>query len=168
MISHGDILEQPGVGRDDSARALLRRAREFVVRQSGLGDPPRVSPQTNSRCPRSQTSYRMHSGHVRRLSPSSGAEDLRSELRQIGLFGFTPDAWLKGPKPCAASLAVAASDRALDVAPPSRDIRPALDPTKPVRYFTGDADRAKDADGPLYGAATAGLRRRSLVLRPTH
>lgn len=141
MISHGDILEQPEVEDGTStARVLLYAApASFVVRQSGLVILLGVTADQLSPLP-SELEHRIeYLGHVRRLSPSSGAEDLRSELRQLGLFELTPDAWLKGPKPSAASLAVAASDRALDVAPPSRDIPGLLllDSTKPVRYYRG-------------------------------
>ena len=151
MISHGDILEQPEVEDGTStARVLLYAApASFVVRQSGLVILLGVTADQLSPLPSELERRIEYLGHVRRLSPSSGAEDLRSELRQLGLFELTPDAWLKGPKPCAASLAVAASDRALDVAPPSRDIPGLLllDPTKPVRYYRGRWTEPKTQTG---------------------
>lgn len=141
MISHGDILEVPEVEDGTStARVLLYAAPEsFVVRQSGLVILLGVTADQLSPLPSDLERRIEYLGHVRRLSPSSGTEDLRSELRQLGLFELTPDAWLKGPKHSAASLAVAASDLALDGAPPSRDIPGLLllDPTKPVRYYRG-------------------------------
>ena len=141
IVAHGDVLEQPEVqDGTPTARALLYAApASFVVRQSGLVvllgvAADQLSPLHSELGPRIQ-----YLGYVRRLSPSSRTEDLRSELRQLGLFELTSDAWLKGPKPTAPSQAVAASDRALDVVPPSRDIPGLLllDPTKPVRYYRG-------------------------------
>jgi hypothetical protein len=88
-------------------------------------------------------------GHVRRLSPSSATEDLRAELRQLGLLELSSDAWLKGPKSSTATQAVAASDRALDSVPPSRDISGLvlLDPAKPVRYYRGRWTEPKTQTG---------------------
>lgn len=122
LISHGDILEQPEVDDGTStARVLLYAApASFVVRQSGLVILLGVTGDQLSPLPPDLDRRVEYLGHVRRLSPSSGGEDLRSELRQLGLFELTPDAWLKGPKPTVSSLAVAASDQALDVAAPSR------------------------------------------------
>jgi hypothetical protein len=141
MISHGDILEAPELEDGTStARVLLYAAPEsFVVRRSGLVILLGVTADQLSPLSSDLERRIEYLGHIRRLSPSSGTEDLRSELRQLGLFELTPDAWLKGPNHSAASLAVAASDRALDVAPPSRDIPGLLllDPTKPVRYYRG-------------------------------
>lgn len=141
MVAHGDLLEQPEVqDGSPSARVLLYAApASFVVRQSGRVLLLGVAADQLSLLP-SELAERIHYlGHVRRLSPSSGNEDLRSELRQLGLLELSSDAWLKGPNASTATQAVAASDRALDVVPPSRDIPGLLflDPTKPVRYYRG-------------------------------
>lgn len=140
MIAHGDILEQPELQEGaPSARVLLYAApASFVARQSGLVVLLGVAADQLSPLPEELERRIQYLGHVRRLTPS-GDEDLRSELRQFGLLELTSDAWLKGPKPSTASQAVAASDRALDVVAPSRDIPGLLllDPTKPVRYYRG-------------------------------
>jgi hypothetical protein len=140
MIAHGDVLEQPEVQGDaPSARVLLYAApASFVVRQSGLVVLLGVAADQLSPLPSELERRIQYLGHVRRLAPSS-REDLRSELRQLGLLELTSDAWLKGPKPGAASQLVAANDRALDGVAPSRDIPGLLllDPTKPVRYYRG-------------------------------
>ncbi|MEC9363128.1 MAG: hypothetical protein VYC42_07880 [Pseudomonadota bacterium] len=141
MISHGDVIEQPEVqDGSPSTRLLLYAApASFVVRQSGLVVLLGIAADQLSPLPSELEQRIQYIGHVRRLSPVSGNEDLRSELRQLGLIEFSSDAWLKGPKASTASQAVAASDRALDVALPSRDIPGLLllDPTKPVRYYRG-------------------------------
>jgi hypothetical protein len=141
MVAHGDILEQPDLqDRGLSARMLLYAApASFVVRQSGLVvllgiATDHLSPLTPELELRIQ-----YLSHVRRLRPSTKSEDLRNELRQIGLLELTSDAWLKRPKPSTASQAVTASDRALDIVAPSRDIPGLLllDPMKPVHYYPG-------------------------------
>lgn len=141
MISHGDVLEQPEM-QDGSptARVLLYAApASFVVRQSGLVVLLGVAADQLSPLPAELERRIQYLGHVRRLSPSSATEDLRVELRQLGLLELASDAWLKGPKPNTATQALTASDRALDIVPPSRDIPGLLllDPTKPVRYYPG-------------------------------
>lgn len=141
MISHGDVLEQPEV-RDvpSSARVLLYAApASFVVRRSGLVVLLGVAADQLSPLPSELEQRIQYLGHIRRLSPSSGSEDLRGELRQLGLLELSSDAWLKGPKFSTAPQAVAASDRALDAVPPSRDVPGLLllDPTRPVHYYRG-------------------------------
>lgn len=141
MVAHGDVLEQPDVqDGTPSTRVLLYAApASFVVRPSGLVILLGVAADQLSPLPSELEQRIQYLGHVRRLSPSPGDEDLRSELRQLGLLELSSDAWLKGPKAGTASQAVAASDRALDGVPPSRDIPGLLllDPTKPVRYYPG-------------------------------
>lgn len=137
MIAHGDVLEQPEL---DTARLLLYAApASFVVRQSGAIVLLGIAADQLSPLPSDLERRIQYLGHVRRLSPSSETEDLRSELRHLGLIELTSDAWLKGPKLSTASQAVAANDRALDVVAASRDIPGLLllDPAKPVRYYRG-------------------------------
>ena len=77
-------------------------------------------------------------GHVRRLHPSSG-EDLRHDLRQLGLIELSYETWLGSPVPEPAANHVASNDRVLDAAQPSRHIPGLLllDPERPVRYYRG-------------------------------
>jgi len=150
IISHGDVLEQPEVeDGTPTARVLLYAApASFVVRQSGLVVLLGVAADQLSPLPEELERRIQYLGHVRRLAPSDG-EDLRGELRQLGLLELTSDAWLKGPKPSTASQAVAAIDRALDVVAPSRDVPGLLllDPTKPVRYYRGRWTEPKTQTG---------------------
>ncbi|HKX46486.1 MAG TPA: hypothetical protein VJP77_07270 [Planctomycetota bacterium] len=140
MVSHGDVLEQPEVqDGPPSGRVLLYAApASFVFRQSGLVVLLGVAADQLSPLPEELERRIQYLGHVRRLTPSRG-EDLRSELRQLGLLELTSDAWLKGPGPNSAAQVVTAMDRALDGLAPSRDIPGLLllDPTKPVRYYRG-------------------------------
>gem|GEM_PF-4645265 len=168
MISHGDLLEQPEVQEGaPSTRMLLYAApASFVVRQSGLVVVLGVAADQLSPLPSELEQRIQYLGHVRRLTPSSETEDLRDELRQLGLLELSSDAWLKRPRYSTASQAVATSDRALDIVAPSRDIPglKLLDPTKPVWYYPGRWNEPRAQTGRF----VAGLRRRPLVLRPTH
>lgn len=139
MTSHGDVLEQFDLQEGgSSARVLLYAApASFVVRQSGLVVLLGVAADHLSPLPPELERRIQYFGHIRRLSPSSGSEDLRGELGLLGLLELTSDAWLKGPKLGDASQLVMATDRALDGVPPSRDIPGLLllDPTTPVRCY---------------------------------
>lgn len=141
MSAHGDVIEHPEMQEGlPSVRVLLYAApATFVIRQSGLVVLLGVAADQPSALPSELEQRIQYVGHVRRLSPSSEDEDLRIELRQLGLLELSSDAWLKRPKASTASQAVAASDRALDAVPPSRDIPGLLilDPTKPVGYYRG-------------------------------
>lgn len=141
MVAHGDLLEQPEVQDGaQSARVLLYAAPvSFVVRHSGLVVLLGVAADQLSPLPSELERRIQYLGHIRRLSPSSASEDLRGELRELGLLELTSDAWLRGPKSRTASQLLAANDRALDAVAPSRDIPGLvlLDPTKPVRYYRG-------------------------------
>lgn len=150
MISHGDVLQQLDV-QDGSptARVLLYAApASFVVRQSGLVILLGSAADQLSPLPSELERRIEYLGHVRRLSPSA-TEDLRGELCELGLLELSSDAWLKGPKSSTASQTVAARDRALDIALPSRDIPGLLllDPTKPVRYYRGRWTEPKSQTG---------------------
>lgn len=151
MISHGDVLEQPEVQDGaPTARVLLYAApASFVVRQSGLVVLLGLAADQLSPLPMELEHRIQYLGHVRRLTPSSPTEDLRCELRQLGLLELSSGAWLKRPKPCTASQAVAMSDRVLDIVPPSRDIPGLLllDPTKPVQYYRGRWTQPKAQTG---------------------
>jgi hypothetical protein len=140
MIAHGDVLEQPDVQGDAiSSRMLLYAAPAgFVVRQSGLVLLLGVASDHLSPLPVELERRIQYLGHVRRLSPSDG-EDLRSELRELGLLELAFDAWLKGPARESPAQHITASDRILDGVVPSRDIPglQILDPERPVRYYRG-------------------------------
>ncbi|HET9066736.1 MAG TPA: hypothetical protein VFN22_13025 [Gemmatimonadales bacterium] len=151
MISHGDVLEQREMQDGPlTARLLLYTApASFVVRQSGLVILLGVTADHLSPLPSDLEGRIQHFGHVRRLNPSSATEDLRTELRQLGLLELASDVWLKGPKASTPTHAIAAIDRALDVVPPSRDIPGLLllDPMKPVRYYRGRWTEPKTQTG---------------------
>ena len=151
IIAHGDVLEQPEAQNGTlTARVLLYAApASFVVRQSGIVILLGIAAEQLSPLPSELERRIEYLGHVRRLSPSAETEDLRGELRQLGLLELSYETWLKGPKPGTASQAVAASNRDLDAVPPSRDIPGLLlfDPTKPVRYYRGRWTEPKSHTG---------------------
>jgi hypothetical protein len=151
MTSHGDLLEQRELGDGSpTARVLLYAApASFVVRQSGLVVLLGVAADHLSPLPSELEQRIQYLGHVRRLSPSSLDQDLRAELRQLGLLELASDAWLKGPTPRTATQAVAAIDHALDLVPPSREIPGLLllDPTTSVQYYRGRWTEPKTQTG---------------------
>jgi hypothetical protein len=140
MIAHGDVLEQ-AEAQDDATRSrvlLYAAPASFVVRESGLVILLGIASDHLSPLPPEMDRRIEHLAHTRRLRPSPG-EDLRGELRHLGLIERTFDAWLKAPPRVSASQHVLANDRALDAVPPSRDIPGLLllDSTRPVRYYRG-------------------------------
>lgn len=140
MIAHGDVLEVPEVQADaPSARVLLYAApASFVVRRSGLVVLLGVAADQLSPLPTGLERRIQYFGHIRRLSPSDG-EDLRGELRQLGLIELSFDAWLKGPTCEDPARHISAVDSALDDVAPSYDIPglQLLDPARPVGYYRG-------------------------------
>ena len=154
LVAHGDVLEQPDLqGEGASARVLLYAAPGgFVVRQSGLVILFGVMGGQRSPLPSELARRVQYVGHVRRLSPLAG-EDLRRELRQLGLIELTAETWLKAPRFGGAAQFVAASDHALDSVAPSRDIPglSLLDPTRPVAYYRGRWVELKSQTGRYVG-----------------
>jgi hypothetical protein len=140
-IAHGDIVEQHDLTEDQQvhSRILLYAAPvSFVARQSGLiillGVPAdQLSPLPNELSARIE-----YVGHVRRIKPAVG-ENLRLELKQLGLTELSYDAWLRSPLSEPALSHLASSNRVLDAAQPSREISglQILDPERPVRYYPG-------------------------------
>jgi hypothetical protein len=154
LVAHGDVLEQPDLQGDGaSARMLLYAAPgSFVIRQSGLVILLGVMGGQRSPLPSELARRIQYVEHVRRLSPLAG-EDLRSELRQLGLIELTADTWLKPPRIGSAAQLVAASDFALDSVAPSREIPglSLLDPTRPVSYYRGRWVELKSQSGCYVG-----------------
>ncbi|KYF60254.1 hypothetical protein BE04_25970 [Sorangium cellulosum] len=140
MVAHGDVLEQRDVGGHEVApRVLLYAApASFVARQSGMVVLLGIASDHLSPLPDELERRIEYVGHVRRLRPTGG-EDLGTELRQLGLLELSHDAWLKAPPPETAAAHVAARDRDLDRAAPSREIPGLLllDRERPVRYYRG-------------------------------
>lgn len=140
MVAHGDMVEQPEMMEEvASGRTFLYAAPpSFVMRRSGVAillgvTTDQLSPLPSDLGPRIQ-----HLAHVRRLVPVSG-DDLRAELRQLGLIELTADGWLRRPTPTTAAQLLAMADRDLDRAAPSRDVPGLLllDPARPVHYYRG-------------------------------
>ena len=155
IVAHGDIVEQHDLADEQSAssRLLLYSAPlSFVARQSGvvilLGVPAdQLSPLPDELAARIE-----FAGHVRRIRPNAN-EDLRSELKALGLTEFSYETWLKAPSAESAANQVASLDRALDSAQPSLEIAglEILDSTLPVRYYRGRWTSPKKHSGRFVG-----------------
>jgi hypothetical protein len=141
MIAHGDVLEERDIADDQSTQTstlLYAAPASFVRRRSGAVILLGVSSDQVSALPNEMEQRIEHVGHVRRLKPAPG-EDLRSELRELGLIELSYDAWLRSPATETAASHAARARQSLDSAYPSRDIPGLLllDPMRPVCYYRG-------------------------------
>ena len=141
MVAHGDFLEhrdiegEPGYG----ATSLLYAAPAgFVARESGTVFLLGMASDQPTAVPDALEARIEYVNHLRRLTPGPG-EDLRSELRQIGVIEISYSGWLRFPPRETCAQRVARADRLLDAAQPSRDVPGLLllDPTRGVRYYRG-------------------------------
>jgi hypothetical protein len=140
-VAHGDILEQRDVGENPTAAgtALLYAAPpSFLIRKSGTAILLGIASDQLSALPEDLESRIQYVHHVRLLRPVDG-EDLRNELRQLGLIELSYERWLNAPPMETAERHLERLNAALDATQPSRDI-PGLsliDPERPVRYYRG-------------------------------
>jgi hypothetical protein len=151
MISHGDVLEQPELqdGSPTAARAALRRACELCRASERARGPPRrrgrpalaaaLRVGAANSVPRTRPQAQPVLGDRGPARRVAAARFARVGVRRVA----------QGPKSSTATQAVIASDRALDVVQPSRDIPGLLllDPTKPVRYYRGRWTEPKTQTG---------------------
>lgn len=155
IIAHGDIVEQHDLADEQVAtsRLLLYAAPlSFVARQSGVVILLGVPADQLSPLPEELATRIEFASHVRRIKPN-GNEDLRSELKELGLTEFSYEAWLKAPAPESAANQIASMDRALDNAHPSLEIAglEILDSELPVRYYRGRWAKPKKHSGRFVG-----------------
>lgn len=141
MIAHGDVLEQryveahPG---DGGPMLLYAAPASFVARESGTVILLGVTSNQLSALPDDFEARIEYVNHLRRLNPAPG-EDLRAELRQLGIIEISYHAWLKEPPPVTPTQHLAQLDSLLNAAQPSREIPglSLLDPARSVRYYRG-------------------------------
>lgn len=96
MIAHGDILEHRDIERepgDGTASLLYAAPASFVARESGALILLGVASDQLPAVPEDLEARVEYLNHVRRLIPNPG-EDLRSELRQLGLIEISYSGWL--------------------------------------------------------------------------
>ena len=141
MIAHGDILEHRDIEGEagcGAASLLYAAPAGFVARESGALILLGVTSDQPSAVPEDLEARVEYVNHVRRLTPSSG-EDLRSELRQLGLIEISYSGWLRSPRREICAQHLTRHDRLLDVAQPSHDVPglSLLDPARSVRYYRG-------------------------------
>lgn len=139
MIAHGDILEHrdvEGVAGQATARLLYAAPAGFVVRESGTLILLGVASDHLTALPEELAPRIDYVSHLRRLRPAPD-EDLRADLRQLGLIELSYDSWLNSPAAETPSRHVARLDGLLDAAEPSRDVPglSLLDPERSVRYY---------------------------------
>ena len=144
MIAHGDILEhrdiegEPGFG---ATSFLYAAPASFVARESGAVILLGVASDQGSAVPDDLEARIEYVNHLRRLT-AGPAEDLRSEILQLGLIEVSYDGWLRSPPLATCAQHVARLDGLLDAAQPSRDVPglSLLDPTRDVRLLPRAVD----------------------------
>ena len=97
LITYGDLLEEYEVSAVERPRpsALLYAAPpSFVSRDSGMVFLIGIAPDHASALPERLTARIDYLNHVRLLSPESG-ENLRGDLKQLGLAELSTNAWRK-------------------------------------------------------------------------
>lgn len=138
MVAYGDLLEsREGQSPRGYPRTLLYTAPPtFVLRRDGSAFLIGVTPDQTTPLPEALSGLVEYSRHVRRLRVDS-REDLRSQLKQYGLFELPLEKWLDIPGSIGPTEYVARFDQALAVAshPGELESLSILDSTKPVRYY---------------------------------
>lgn len=155
IVAHGDIVEQHDLADDQGASShllLYASPLSFVARQSGVVILLGVPADQLSPLPEELAARIEFASHVRRIK-SNANEDLRSELKELGLTEFSYEAWLKAPAAESAANQMATMDRALDSAQPSLEIAglEILDSELPVRYYRGRWAKPKKHSGRFVG-----------------
>lgn len=145
MIAHGDLLEEPDA---EGKHLLYATPASFVIRSSGLAILLGIVTDHISALPEDLEKRIEYVGHVRRLAPLEG-QDLRNELRELGLIELTAARWLNSPPREPAAIYLAQADRALDAVSPSRDVPGLviLDPVRPVHFYPARWDLPKAQTG---------------------
>lgn len=138
VIAHGDLFEfkDPNRGAASPLTTLYAAPCGFVPRSSGTVILLGVSADQLTALPGDLEARVQYAGHVRRLDPLPD-EDLRHELRQLGLIEISADRWLKAPPSESAEHHLSRLDQALQAAPASGEV-PGLaliDPSTPVGYY---------------------------------
>lgn len=101
MITYGDLLEEyevAAVERSSRSSLLYASPPSFVWRDSGTVFLIGIAPDHASPLPERLTTRIDYLNHIRRLSPESG-ENLRRDLKQLGLTELTMDVWCKKAPP---------------------------------------------------------------------
>jgi hypothetical protein len=155
IVAHGDIVEQHDLADEQQASSsvlLYAAPLSFVARQSGVVILLGVPADQLSPLPEELAARIEFASHVRRIKPNAN-EDLRSELKELGLTEFSYEAWLKTPVAESAANQMASMDRALDIALPSLEIAglEILDSELPVRYYRGRWAKPKKHSGRFVG-----------------
>ncbi len=141
MIAHGDIHEYrdiEGACGHGTAALLYAAPPSFVARESGTVLLLGVAADQLTALPEDLEARIEYSNHLRRLTPGPN-QDLRSELRQIGLAEIPYTRWLRSPPLEHFAQHVTRLDKLLDDAQPSHDVPglSLLEPSCSVQYYRG-------------------------------
>lgn len=138
LVAHGDLQELAGVGligEENSQFLLYGSPPSFVARESGAIILLGVG--TESALSEELRRHIQHFNHVRRLPAVSN--DLKTELRQLGLLELSHESWLKTPQAHSATELLDKFDALLTVAAAAGEVPglSILDPDMPNRFYKG-------------------------------
>jgi hypothetical protein len=140
LISYGDLREAEddiaGGEFQKSARLLYAVPPRFVWRESGEALLLGVVPDHRSPLPLEFENRIDYANHVRRLRQIEG-EDLRAELRSLGVNEIRVETWLRSPSLEACGDHVAYMDSRLERMNGAIQDLTVVDPDAPVRYWPG-------------------------------
>ena len=140
LIGYGDLLEISAMGEaeGDLGQLICTAPPTFVKRKGGAVLLFGILPDDTSPLPEELNRRIEYVNHIRRLNPHD-AEDLASELSQLGFIQLPHTAWLREPALESAEQHLNRLESMLDVASPSGEVSglTLLDPATPLNYYRG-------------------------------
>lgn len=140
MIAYGDLLEEfevAAVDRQQRSALLYAAPPSFVWRESGSILLLGIVPDHRSPLPEHLERRIQHIRHIRCLFPEAN-ENLRADLKQLGLVELSMDVWNKVSPPSElCKVHIQKFDTALKGNPGTLTNLEILNPAKPVRYYRG-------------------------------
>ncbi len=150
-IVAGDLLELNDVSTaDGDAKStwIFAAPPAFSVRPSGTIFLIGIVPDQDLFLPQPLASRIVYEGATRLIEPAAN-EDLRSELRELGLQEWSQELWLRAPPAQTPQALLADMMRRVEDAPPSGALSGVelLDPDRPVTFYSGRWTPAQDQTG---------------------
>jgi hypothetical protein len=149
MIGCGDLLEEFEVGvieSSDRSSLLYAAPPSFISRESKTIFLIGIAPDHNSALPQRLTERIDYIGHLRRLVPQD-TEDLRTELKQLGLSELSMDVWLRKARPESSSECLKRISSKLQHAEGVIEGLSILNSERPVTHYRRRWEQVKNQSG---------------------
>jgi len=149
MIGCGDLLEEFEVGvieSSDRSSLLYAAPPSFISRESKTIFLIGIAPDHNSALPQRLAERIDYIGHLRRLVPQDN-EDLRTELKQLGLSELSMDVWLRKARPESSSEYLKRISSKLQHAEGVIEGLLILNSERPVTHYRQRWEQAKNQSG---------------------